>query len=167
MKTSVEMSRASLLYVQVLFCYEQFDELTLLHLREFDKKKMISAETDIVVDHYKEEKFEETKPGLFRSCFQQCSRISVTVTSVVLTPVFLSSSAASERLTQEQADDLISWMKNSLGPRVTNIKVKIRLYSRPQMCLPHQFSHEFKSFCDDFFFISEDLMMVSFNVQLA
>ena len=44
---------------QVLFCYEQFDELTLLHLREFDKKKLISVETDIVVDHYKEEKFED------------------------------------------------------------------------------------------------------------
>lgn len=48
---------------QVLFCYEQFDELTLLHLREFDKKKLISVETDIVVDHYKEEKFEDTSPG--------------------------------------------------------------------------------------------------------
>ncbi|XP_044513958.1 heat shock protein 75 kDa, mitochondrial [Gracilinanus agilis] len=45
--------------MEVLFCYEQFDELTLLHLREFDKKKLISVETDIVVDHYKEEKFEE------------------------------------------------------------------------------------------------------------
>lgn len=50
---------------QVLFCYEQFDELTLLHLREFDKKKLISVETDIVVDHYKEEKFQDSKPGLF------------------------------------------------------------------------------------------------------
>lgn len=51
------------LNLQVLFCYEQFDELTLLHLREFDKKKLISVETDIVVDHYKEEKFEDTSPG--------------------------------------------------------------------------------------------------------
>ncbi|MEQ2203337.1 hypothetical protein XENOCAPTIV_028742, partial [Xenoophorus captivus] len=49
--------------MEVLFCYEQFDELTLLHLREFDKKKLISVETDIVVDHYKEEKFEDSKPG--------------------------------------------------------------------------------------------------------
>ncbi|XP_026539109.1 heat shock protein 75 kDa, mitochondrial isoform X1 [Notechis scutatus] len=46
--------------VEVLFCYKQFDELTLLHLREFDKKKLISVETDIAVDHYKEEKFEES-----------------------------------------------------------------------------------------------------------
>lgn len=45
---------------EVLFCYKQFDELTLLHLREFDKKKLISVETDIAVDHYKEEKFEES-----------------------------------------------------------------------------------------------------------
>lgn len=52
------------LTLQVLFCYEQFDELTLLHLREFDKKKLISVETDIVVDHYKEENFETRKPGI-------------------------------------------------------------------------------------------------------
>lgn len=51
----------------MLFCYEQFDELTLLHLREFDKKKLISVETDIVVDHYKEEKFEDGTPGLLAS----------------------------------------------------------------------------------------------------
>uniref|UniRef100_A0A3B3WNV1 Histidine kinase/HSP90-like ATPase domain-containing protein n=1 Tax=Poecilia mexicana TaxID=48701 RepID=A0A3B3WNV1_9TELE len=88
--------------MEVLFCYEQFDELTLLHLREFDKKKLISVETDIVVDHYKEEKFEESKP-------------------------------ASERLTQEQADDLMAWMKNVLGPRVTNIKLTPRLDTHPAM----------------------------------
>ncbi|XP_020787496.2 heat shock protein 75 kDa, mitochondrial [Boleophthalmus pectinirostris] len=88
--------------MEVLFCYEQFDELTLLHLREFDKKKLISVETDIVVDHYKEEKFQDTKPE-------------------------------SERLTQEQADDLMAWMRNALGPRVTNIKVTPRLDTHPAM----------------------------------
>lgn len=61
------MHLSSLLCAQVLFCYEQFDELTLLHLREFDKKKLISVETDIVVDHYKEEKFEDSKPGVLAS----------------------------------------------------------------------------------------------------
>ncbi|XP_059510031.1 heat shock protein 75 kDa, mitochondrial [Stegostoma tigrinum] len=49
--------------MEVLFCYDQFDELTLLHLREFDRKKLISVETDIVVDHYKEEKFEDNRPA--------------------------------------------------------------------------------------------------------
>lgn len=57
---------SSAVSAQVLFCYEQFDELTLLHLREFDKKKLISVETDIVVDHYKEENFEESRPGIMR-----------------------------------------------------------------------------------------------------
>uniref|UniRef100_A0A8C6KFK3 TNF receptor-associated protein 1 n=1 Tax=Nothobranchius furzeri TaxID=105023 RepID=A0A8C6KFK3_NOTFU len=85
--------------MEVLFCYEQFDELTLLHLREFDKKKLISVETDIVVDHYKEEKFEDSKPGLHL----------------------------------EQADDLMAWMKNALGPRVTNIKLTPRLDTHPAM----------------------------------
>lgn len=60
----MKLSSLVSLPTQVLFCYEQFDELTLLHLREFDKKKLISVETDIVVDHYKEEKFEDSKPGL-------------------------------------------------------------------------------------------------------
>lgn len=110
----------------MLFCYEQFDELTLLHLREFDKKKLISVETDIVVDHYKEEKFEDSKPGVVLSHTpDHSSRTPLVVTPGILT--FCLSSAAAERLTQEQADDLMAWMKNALGPRVTNIKVKIRL----------------------------------------
>uniref|UniRef100_A0A8C9T0S5 TNF receptor-associated protein 1 n=1 Tax=Scleropages formosus TaxID=113540 RepID=A0A8C9T0S5_SCLFO len=87
---------------EVLFCFEQFDELTLLHLREFDKKKLISVETDIVVDHYKEEKFQDNRP-------------------------------ASERLTEQQAEDLMAWMRNSLGQRVTNIKVTPRLDTHPAM----------------------------------
>uniref|UniRef100_A0A672NEC7 TNF receptor-associated protein 1 n=1 Tax=Sinocyclocheilus grahami TaxID=75366 RepID=A0A672NEC7_SINGR len=88
--------------MEVLFCFEQFDELTLLHLREFDRKKLISAETDIVVDHYKEEKFQDSKP-------------------------------ASERLTDQQAEDLMAWMRNALVQRVTNIKVTPRLDTHPAM----------------------------------
>lgn len=87
---------------EVLFCYEQFDELTLLHLREFDKKKLISVETDIVVDHYKEEKFEDSRP-------------------------------ASDRLTGNESEDLMAWMRNGLGTRVTNIKVTPRLDTHPAM----------------------------------
>ncbi|NXX75041.1 TRAP1 protein, partial [Urocolius indicus] len=88
--------------MEVLFCYEQFDELTLLHLREFDKKKLISVETDIVVDHYKEEKFEESSP-------------------------------AAECLTEKEAEDLMAWMRNALGSRVTGVKVTRRLDTHPAM----------------------------------
>ncbi|NXR82262.1 TRAP1 protein, partial [Pycnonotus jocosus] len=88
--------------MEVLFCYEQFDELTLLHLREFEKKKLISVETDIVVDHYKEEKFEESRP-------------------------------AGERLTEKEAEDLMAWMRNALGSRVTGVKVTMRLDTHPAM----------------------------------
>ncbi|XP_075686573.1 heat shock protein 75 kDa, mitochondrial [Rhinoderma darwinii] len=87
---------------EVLFCYEQFDELTLLHLREFDKKKLISVETDIVVDHYKEDKFEDSRP-------------------------------ATDRLTGKESEDLMAWMRNGLGTRVTNIKVTPRLDTHPAM----------------------------------
>ncbi|KYO35929.1 heat shock protein 75 kDa, mitochondrial [Alligator mississippiensis] len=88
--------------MEVLFCYEQFDELTLLHLREFDKKKLISVETDIVVDHYKEEKFEDSCP-------------------------------AAEHLTEKEAEDLMAWMRNALGSRITNVKVTPRLDTHPAM----------------------------------
>ncbi|KAJ6656002.1 hypothetical protein lerEdw1_004587 [Lerista edwardsae] len=87
---------------EVLFCYEQFDELTLLHLREFDKKKLMSVETDIVVDHYKEEKFEESRP-------------------------------AEECLSAQDAEDLLAWMRNALGSRVSAIKVTPRLDTHPAM----------------------------------
>ncbi|XP_036165676.1 heat shock protein 75 kDa, mitochondrial isoform X2 [Myotis myotis] len=88
--------------MEVLFCYEQFDELTLLHLREFDKKKLISVETDIVVDHYKEEKFEDKSP-------------------------------ADDRLSEKEMEDLMAWMRNALGSRVTNVKVTLRLDTHPAM----------------------------------
>uniref|UniRef100_A0A8D1X674 Heat shock protein 75 kDa, mitochondrial n=1 Tax=Sus scrofa TaxID=9823 RepID=A0A8D1X674_PIG len=87
---------------EVLFCYEQFDELTLLHLREFDRKKLISVETDIVIDHYKEEKFEDSSP-------------------------------AGDRLSEEEMEDLMAWMRNALGSRVTNVKVTLRLDTHPAM----------------------------------
>ncbi|KAG8557609.1 hypothetical protein GDO81_016677 [Engystomops pustulosus] len=87
---------------EVLFCYEQFDELTLLHLREFDRKKLISVETDIVVDHYKEEKFEDGRP-------------------------------AADRLAEKESEDLMAWMRNGLGTRVSNIKVTPRLDTHPAM----------------------------------
>nr|XP_044986147.1 heat shock protein 75 kDa, mitochondrial [Jaculus jaculus] len=89
-------------HTEVLFCYEQFDELTLLHLREFDRKKLISVETDIVVDHYKEEKFEDTSPG-------------------------------GERLSEKETEELMAWMRNALGSRVTNVKVTLRLDTHPAM----------------------------------
>ncbi|XP_032182662.1 heat shock protein 75 kDa, mitochondrial isoform X1 [Mustela erminea] len=88
--------------MEVLFCYEQFDELTLLHLREFDRKKLISVETDIVVDHYKEEKLEAGDP-------------------------------AGDRLSEKETEDLMAWMRNALGSRVTNVKVTLRLDTHPAM----------------------------------
>ncbi|KAK2119515.1 TNF receptor-associated protein 1, mitochondrial [Saguinus oedipus] len=58
---------------------------------EFDKKKLISVETDIIVDHYKEERFKDGSP-------------------------------AAERLSEKETEDLIAWMRNVLGSRVTNVK---------------------------------------------
>uniref|UniRef100_A0A8C4NAI9 TNF receptor-associated protein 1 n=1 Tax=Eptatretus burgeri TaxID=7764 RepID=A0A8C4NAI9_EPTBU len=48
--------------IEVLFCYDQFDELVLLRLDQFLRNKLVSVETDIAVDHFKEEKFEHLMP---------------------------------------------------------------------------------------------------------
>lgn len=42
--------------------------------------------------------------------------------------------AASERLSQEEADDLMAWMRNALGTKVTNIKVKRKDIKNLMMC---------------------------------
>uniref|UniRef100_A0A8K9XD88 Heat shock protein 75 kDa, mitochondrial n=1 Tax=Oncorhynchus mykiss TaxID=8022 RepID=A0A8K9XD88_ONCMY len=69
------------------------------------------------------------------SCFQIAfnlasdSNMKYSKTNSVFSPV----SIASERLTEEQTEDLISWMRNNLGNRVTNIKVTPRLDTHPAM----------------------------------
>uniref|UniRef100_A0A2K6P466 Heat shock protein 75 kDa, mitochondrial n=1 Tax=Rhinopithecus roxellana TaxID=61622 RepID=A0A2K6P466_RHIRO len=66
------------------------------------EKQLISVETDIVVDHYKEEKFEDGSP-------------------------------AAERLSEKETEELMAWMRNVLGSRVTNVKVTLRLDTHPAM----------------------------------
>uniref|UniRef100_A0A8K9ULA9 Heat shock protein 75 kDa, mitochondrial n=1 Tax=Oncorhynchus mykiss TaxID=8022 RepID=A0A8K9ULA9_ONCMY len=72
------------------------------------------------------------------ACYQICclsfnlasdSNMKYSKTNSVFSPV----SIASERLTEEQTEDLISWMRNNLGNRVTNIKVTPRLDTHPAM----------------------------------
>lgn len=55
-----------------------------------------------MVDHYKEEKFED-------------------------------STAASDKLSEKETEDLMAWMRNGLGIRVANIKVTPRLDTHPAM----------------------------------
>lgn len=51
-------------------------------------------ETDIVVDHYKEEGSGDGSP-------------------------------AGDRLSEKEVEDLMAWMRNALGTRVTNVKVRL------------------------------------------
>ncbi|KAL0607122.1 Heat shock protein 75 kDa, mitochondrial [Plecturocebus cupreus] len=62
---------------------------------EFNKK-LISVETDIIVDDYEEKKFKDGSP-------------------------------AAKRLSEKEMEELMAWMRNMLGSRVTNVKVTLRL----------------------------------------
>uniref|UniRef100_A0AAJ7WKS5 Heat shock protein 75 kDa, mitochondrial n=1 Tax=Petromyzon marinus TaxID=7757 RepID=A0AAJ7WKS5_PETMA len=85
---------------EVLLCYDPYDELTLLHLGSFSGRRLLSVETDIVVDHYKENPHPQPHHA---------------------------HSPASDSLTEEQSRDLIGWMKGILGNQVSDIRVTLRL----------------------------------------
>lgn len=50
--------------VEVLFCFEPYDELVLLQLREFDRKHLTSVEKDMRQDSGVEK---PTESGIFQS----------------------------------------------------------------------------------------------------
>ncbi len=51
--------------VEVLFCFEPYDELVLLQLREFDRKHLTSVEKDMRQDAGPEKTTEEA--GMFQN----------------------------------------------------------------------------------------------------
>ena len=58
----------------MLFCYDEFDELTMLQLREWDRKLMRSVETEMVQG---EEPKSESETGMFNITLTSASRMLV------------------------------------------------------------------------------------------
>lgn len=80
---------------------ESYDELVLMQLNQYDKKRMTSAEKEFR---------ESEKSG-----------------SDAETP----SEAAEGSLTQKEQDDLVNWIKTQLGPKASQVKVTAKLESHP------------------------------------
>jgi TNF receptor-associated protein 1 len=85
--------------IEVLYCFENYDELVLMNLGQFDKKNLKSVENELVEDK---------------------TDVSSTIDE-----------KNTESLSQEQADDLLSWLQVVLGHRVSKTKITKRLVSHP------------------------------------
>ncbi|BET66573.1 molecular chaperone HtpG [Opitutales bacterium ASA1] len=85
--------------LEVLFLYETVDEFVMGHLREFDGKTLVAADSADV-------KLDDMPPP-----------------------------PADNALTDEQAKDLCSWLKDTLGEQVTEAKASDRLVDSPAMAL--------------------------------
>lgn len=83
--------------VEVLFCYEPYDELVLMNLGQFQKKNLKSIENEML-DDSKSDK----------------GRVD---------------SSNTNSLTQEQADDLTTWLQITLGSKIQKAKVRMLLFS--------------------------------------
>ncbi|XP_072040143.1 heat shock protein 75 kDa, mitochondrial-like [Amphiura filiformis] len=85
---------------EVLFCYDEYDELTMLQLREWDRKLMRSVETEMVQGEEASTEPETVEGGMSTS----------------------------------ESSDVISYLKETLGSKVSDVKVTSRLTaSHPAM----------------------------------
>ena len=93
--------------VEVLFCYESYDELVLMQLQQFNRLKMTSAEKEFRQDSGAPQVAEEeAKDGEAEKTKE-------------------------EALSPKEQDDLTDWIKKHLGPKAAQVKTTSRLESHP------------------------------------
>ena len=89
--------------LEVLFLYNPVDDFVMTNVREFKGKKFVSVE-NASIDLSAEDKKQEEKEG---------------------------EAAQTTGLNEQQAAELVSWMKTSLGEKVKDVKVTHRLVESP------------------------------------
>lgn len=89
---------------EVLFCYDPYDEITLMQLKYFNKKQLFSVENEIVSDMYKDE--------------QDKTKVDFT---------------SENGLSESQAEELIKWAKLALENKVIDVKITDKLDKHPAM----------------------------------
>jgi len=98
--------------VEVLFCYDAYDEVLMMQLQKFDDKQLFSVENEVVADMFK-----PTDDG-DKADKKDDSEVDSDVTV---------------KLSNTQADELVSWAKSSLGMKVEQVKVTDKLDKHPAM----------------------------------
>ncbi|EKX31165.1 hypothetical protein GUITHDRAFT_166939 [Guillardia theta CCMP2712] len=100
--------------IEVLFCYNDHDEIVLANLARFGDKQLKSIE---VVEPPKEliEKMEEKKEGEEKD----------------------KEEASTPSMSEDESKELTSWMKESLGKRVSDVQATERLVDSPAIISDH------------------------------
>jgi len=97
--------------VEILFCFDAYDEVLMMQLQKFDDKQLFSVENEVVADMFKPTDSSGEAP-------KEESEASSDVTM---------------KLSNTQADELVSWAKTSLGMKVDQVKVTDKLDKHPAM----------------------------------
>lgn len=100
--------------VEVLFCFEPYDELNLMMLRQFDKYNLMSVEKEMRND----EEVENLEGKTF--CLWLCNKISNNCCCCVAGDVI-----------KGEMDTLKTWLKTTLSGKVHAVKTTQRLDSHP------------------------------------
>ncbi len=95
--------------VEILFCYEPYDELVLMQLQQFDKKKLTSVEKEM-------RQSPEDMPG------DEATDAESKETS---------GEAAKSGLGEKESMDLTNWIQAQLGTKAAKVKTTKRLESHP------------------------------------
>lgn len=91
---------------EVVFCYDPYDEITMLQLRNYSQKQLFSVENEITANMFKEES-EKKEEG---------------------TPV-----DGTSTLSPSQASGLVDWAKKTLDFKVSDVKTTTKLDKHPAM----------------------------------
>ena len=93
--------------IEVLFCYDPYDEVTMLQLRAFEEKTLFSVENEIAADMFKPETNEDKN-------INEEGEVKL-------------------GLSKTQSDSLIEWSKAVLDKKVMDVKVTDKLDQHPAM----------------------------------
>lgn len=104
--------------VEVLFCFEPYDELVLLQLREFDRKHLTSVEKEMRQDSSADQSTDsETGKNKWNH--------------FCVTALISRSSVGTAGLDSKATEDLITWLSATLSGRASKVKVTRKLESHP------------------------------------
>lgn len=108
--------------VEVLFCFEPYDELVLLQLREFDRKQLTSVEKDMRQDSGAD-KSTDADAGMPNAFILN----TLPVTTKKFRSVFTEKTGLDSKATEE----IITFLSATLSGRASKVKVTRKLESHP------------------------------------
>ena len=111
---------------EVLFVYQQLDEISLKSLEEYTRRKIVSIESsDADADLPKRDKAADDAAAADADAAAKSSDAGA-------------AAAKPSKLTSAQTQDLVKWLERTLSARVSSVKVSSRLVSSPAIITDHE-----------------------------